>query len=862
MELIFSAHYYKLYKYVHELKKLNIFLFLSFLCLNNYSQNTGIINGSVTNENGAALQGAVIRLSSSENEYGAESDAEGFYIIQNIVPGKYSITVELTGFRDEVKKNIRIKANDSLILDFRLNEFKYTTEEIDVISDRFRQAQNDMRTSLLNISPKTTKVIPGAGEDVLRSLQSLPGVTAPNDFSSQLVIRGSGPDQNLIVMDDVEIFNPYRLYGVFSMFNPETLDDINLITGGFPSKYGDRLSAVLDVTNYEGSKSKYFTGITNVNISNANLVFSGKIPVSGLNGSWILSTRRSYYDLILGPFAKSAGLIDESASFPSFQDVQAKLSLGPFKNHKIILNGIYSSDAINIIPGSSKEFEDSVSVKDNSRNDVLSISWMYAPSTKFLTKTTASWYRNKGDASFGGELLDPVIDREIYNPEIRDSLKALGLFLGIDFTSKYIFRKYSLNNSTIFLSDLHRFEFGGGLDILKTDLEFKMDIDERFRSFIQSNPNFSAIDNSFLEGKNYLRINIFAQDRMKISDKLFLQAGLRFDYFDIIKKTYLSPRLNLSFALDKFTILRAGTGYYYQSPGYEKLIDGQVFYDLSPEKALRLDAESSIHYIFGIERWFKNNLSAKFETYYKDFSDLVVQERLTGYKYLFSPADPNNHDPEYLRNPDNWIRSNEKLPYDSLTSTPVNGAKGYAYGFEFILEKKAADPDTKLSGWISYSLSWANRNRGGLITPFKFDQRHSLNIVANYRILSWLELGARFNYASNFPVTKPVGIKPRTVGDSLATLPILNTVQFDFDFGDQSNTFSQKKPDYHRLDVRATAYTKFWGIDWAFYLDVINVYNRQNVIAYDYYIDENLNVREKRIGQFPLLPTIGINARF
>jgi hypothetical protein len=93
-------------------------------------------------------------------------------------------------------------------------------------------------------------------------------------------------------------------------------------------------------------------------------------------------------------------------------------------------------------------------------------------------------------------------------------------------------------------------------------------------------------------------------------------------------------------------------------------------------------------------------------------------------------------------------------------------------------------------------------------------------------------------------------------------LPILNIVQFDFDFGDQRNLFSQKKPDYHRLDLRATAYTEFWGIDWSFYLDVINVYNRQNVIGYDYYIDDNLQLREKPIGQFPLLPTIGLNARF
>jgi hypothetical protein len=743
-----------------------------------------------------------------------------------------------------------------------LSEETYTTEEIDVISQRFRQAQNDMRTSLLNIAPRTSKTLPGVGEDVLRSLQTLPGVSALNDFSSQLIVRGSGPDQNLIIMDDVEIFNPYRLYGVFSMFNPETLEEINLITGGFPSKYGDRLSAVLDITNREGSRKTYFSGLTNINIANANLVFSGRLPFSNIPGSWIVSTRRTYYDLILGPFAKSAGLIDESASFPSFEDIQAKISLGPFKHSKFNINAIFSKDGVEIIPGNSKELEDSISVRDVTKNDVVSAAWHYASSDKFLSKTTVSWYRNSGDADFGGSILDPVLNREIYDPQIRDSLRALGLYLGMSFSSKYTFRKYSLANNTVVLSDRHRTEIGGGVDIIKTDLQFNLELDEKLKAIFQSNPNFSAFDDSFLEGKNYWRTHFYLQDRMKISSRFYIQPGIRFDYYDIIKKAYLSPRLNLSYAVDRVTTLRGGTGFYYQSPGYEKLIDGQVFYDLTPEKTQKLDAERATQFILGIDRWITDEWFAKFETYYKQFDDLVVQEKLTGHRYEFLLIDPNNHDPAYVQNPANWTRSQSKLAYDSLTSTPINGAKGRAYGFEFYLEKKNTKPSSRLSGWISYSLSWAERDRNGLITPFRFDQRHSLNIVANYRILHWLELGARFNFSSNFPMTKPVGIKPRVVGDSLAVLPIVNKVQFDLDFGEESNILSFKKPNYHRLDMRATAYTRFWGVDWAFYIDVINVYNNKNIIGYDFYIDESLLVKEKSIGQFPILPTIGISARF
>lgn len=824
----------------------------------------GYVTGSITTPEGVPLSGVVVTFTptTSKEKFAAETDADGRYFLANMPQNVYNVKAEMTGYISAEKKGVTVFAGDTLQVDMVMSDENYTTEEIDVVSERFRQAQDDMRTSLLNLSPEITRVIPGVGEDVLRSLQTLPGVSAPNDFSSQLVVRGSGPDQNLIIMDNIEIFNPYRLYGVFSMFNPETLEDISLITGGFPSKYGDRLSAVLDVSNREGSKTKFFTGQTNINIANANIVLNGKSPFKNVPGSWIVSTRRSYYDLILGPFAKKSGLIDESASFPAFEDIQGRITLGPFKDHKFVLNGIYSRDGVNIIPGESKDIQDSINVRDQSSNDVLGFAWHYAPSTKFLTKTTFSWYRNMGDAQFGGELLDPVLDRDIYTPEVRDSLKALGLFLGIGFQSKYTFRKYSISNSTIFLSDLHRTEIGGGIDILKTDLNFSIQLDPRLQTIVQNNPNFSAISNGFLEGKNYYRANAYVQDRVKLSDMLFVQTGARFDYFAINKKAYLSPRLNVSYALDKVTTLRAGTGLYYQSPGYEKLIDAQIFFDLTEEKASRLEAERSIHYVLGLDRWFSNEIFAKVEGYYKDFDNLIVQERLTGYKYKFFLNDPNNTDPEYMYDPDNWTRSATKLAYDSLTATPVNGASGYSYGVEFFLEKRAVDPSSKFSGWISYSLSWANRHRDGYINPFRYDQRHSLNIVANYRVLDWLEIGGRFNYSSNFPVTKPLGIQPRIVGDSLAVLPILNTVQFDFDFGDETNRLADKKPAYHRLDLRVTAYSKFWGIDWGFYLDVINVYNRQNVIGYDWSIDQNLRIKESVVGQFPILPTIGINARF
>jgi hypothetical protein len=738
---------------------------------------------------------------------------------------------------------------------------QFTTEEIKVEANR--QAQNDLRTSMMNIDPKGVKILPGAIEDVLRSLRSLPGVSSPHDFTSQLIIRGSGPDQNLIIMDDVEIFNPYRLYGLVSMFNPETVNDITLITGGFPSMYGDRLSAVLDVKNKEGIRDRTFSGITNVNIANANIIFEGRNPFK-IPGSWLVSTRRTYYDLILGPFAKNAGLVDEDSSFPSFEDLQFRLTFGDFGKHKFFVNGIFSKDGVAIIPGKDRKNPDSVQVNDVTKNDVVSASWLYMPDANYLSKTTASWYRNSGENEFEGDILDPLIDSEGLSPAQRDSLKQIGALLGIEFDSKYFFRKYSLSNKNEYLDkNKNKFEFGAGVDMVTTDLTYRLRLDDRFRAILQSFPNSNALLDDFsIDGNNNYKANGYAQVRLKAGDNFFYQPSFRVDYYSLLKKTYFSPRINLGYIIDPLMTIRTSAGLYYQSPGYEKLIDGQTFFTITPEIGENLKAERSIHFVLGVDRWIDNEWHAKVEGYYKKFDNLIVQERIRSERYEYYLADPTNTDPVYIKDPKNWIKSSTELPYDSLTTNPVNIGKGNAYGFEISLEKKYLNSKTKFYGWVNYSMSFANRQSYGLEKPFRFDQRHMVNVVLNYRVNSWLEFGARWSYASGFPFTYPVGITPRVYNDSLIVNPITQEVIFNLDFGGDANKYSSHKPDYHRLDLRFTAYTKFWNADWSFYLDVMNVYNRTNVLGYNFDLTNDLIITRKTVAMIPILPTIGFSARF
>ena len=344
---------------------LSVLLFISSL---SFAQ-TGGLSGKVSDINGPIPSANIFFV---DTKIGTSTDVNGKYRIQNIKSGDYEVRFSAVGYETKVL-DVTILPDQNTELNIELRETVIEIQSVEVTGMKL-QEQSDTRTSLIDLNPKNAKILPGAAEDVLRTLQSLPGVLAPNDFSSQLVVRGSGPDQNLIIMDDVEIFNPYRLYGVVSMFNPDAVSDVNLISGGFPAKYGDRLSAVLDVTNREGDVNRNLKGSINASIIDANIVLEGKNPFN-LKGSWLVNSRRTYYDLVIEPFVKSAGLVDDNTSFPNFYDFQTKLVFGPFNGHKFLLNGIISRDGVDVVSGKERNTPDSVGVFNITRNDIVSTAW-------------------------------------------------------------------------------------------------------------------------------------------------------------------------------------------------------------------------------------------------------------------------------------------------------------------------------------------------------------------------------------------------------------------------------------------------------------------------------------------------------
>jgi len=838
-----------------------IFLTLVFAFCNLANAQTGNLSGKVTHNNVPIPSVNIIVINTG---LGTASEIDGNYRIENIPAGSFDVKFSVIGYKTETY-TITIIYGKTTELSVSMEETAIEMETVEITGTHM-QDQRDTRTSLIDLDPRDAKILPGAVEDVFRTLQSMPGVLAPNDFSSQLIVRGSGPDQNLIILDDVEVFNPYRLYGVISMFNPDAVEDVNLISGGFPAKYGDRLSAVLDVTNREGSRTKSITGSINASIVQANLVLEGKNPFN-LNGGWLFNSRRTYYDLIMEPFVKSAGLVDDNTSFPNFYDFQTKLAIGPYNGHKFLLSGIISRDGVDVVSGEQRNTPDSIGVFNITRNDLVSAAWHYTPNQNLLNKFIVSWYKNNGTTDFDSQFLDPSLNRSAFEDAIPDTLSPY--LLNFSFGGDFSYIKYSVDDKLTYFAGDHIIEAGIGADFMETVINFTFDLDPQLEAIFSSNPQFRSVLSDLKDVKHYNRYRAYLQDNFKLTEQLTLQPSLRFDYYNILNKAYIAPRISLSYAIGNLTTLRAVWGLYYQSAGYEKLRDQNILYDLSDKYTHNLTAERSIHYVLGIERWLSTEWSLKLEGYYKDFDNLYIPTLMQGSRYFTEPVP--GKDPRFFSG---WT-----LPYavqgDSLTQIPVNGSFGEAYGIELLLAKKNIVKGSNLSGWASYSLAFADRYENGKEYPFRFDQRHTVNVVLNYTLNSWLELGVRWQYGSGFPLSEPQGIKPRIILedqdlDGIPETPVIatrknnsggeKTVIYDIDFGDKK--LNARKPEYHRLDVRLNALADWWDLDWVIYLDVINVYNHPNIIAYDYYVTEELTLGRESTTMLPILPTLGFSVKF
>ena len=788
----------------------------------------GIVVDGVTD---APIAGATIESSTAEvvsDEAGrfAITVAQDDTVLRIVSEGYFAATVSLTAIFSGVSNELQVLLSS--------NTFKETVQ----VSPPVSISERPSATSVV-----AEEVFEAAGslDNIFRTLDTLPGVASTGDFGSRLAVRGGTPEQNLTVMDGVEIHNPYRLFGLVSAFNPETIEQFELTAGGFGAAYGDRLSSVLVVDNRIGRSD--FQGSASISATDGNFVAEG--AVLG-NGTWLLSGRRTYYDVV-------AGLITDQ-NLPSFTDVQLPGNWEFGVGHRLSAFGL-----------SSRENADFMVNKEDSRNtgnfladagnDLISLQFESLFGATTTSRTTVSWYRNTELISVDGTFESLVERSNTEDDQIATSLTD------VIFAQKLSVRDLAVRQElSLQLSSTHTVDSGVELHHLTSNVNLSITGD---RNFGVANPS-SARGGTGLPGRldsllTGTRGGAWLQDRYTPVPRLSIESGLRVGWSTVNDHVVLSPRVAATFGLGWSSRLRIAGGFYAQSPGYEKLIQSDYFFDLSPASVENLRHERATHLVSGFERDFGGSVLARVEGYYKTFDDLIVgqlespkarHERVARYDF---PADLRDHVSDEAQ----------------ITSVPTNGGSGRAYGVDAYLVSKVSD--ARLTGWLSYAWGRADRETYGLRYPFEYDRRHAFNAVGRYRLGTQWSVAMTGQVATGFPYTVATGLRvsaeEENIGRLIPKRDSTSALVYAVDFGSPANLHRGRLPHYARVDLRISQRPGGESGRWSWYVEVINLLNRDNPVEMEtqlVHAPDALvpSLVESPTAGFPILPSFGVRVRF
>ena len=358
-----------------------------------------IVGRVVDTDTGFGLAGAYITIDGTR--LGAAADTSGAFTVTNVPAGEYRLVFQMIGYKTRVLRRVQVLADSTTSpITARLSEQSIELETVTVTSHRDRDLEKQLNTSVHTIRPSDVVSLPGGGEDLFRTVQAMPGVVARADYGTQFYVRGGTPDQNLINIDGVPVFNPYRLKllgGPVSMFNPDVVERVELLAGGFPAEYGDKLSSVLVIHNREGDRHrKHFRG--GASLIDSRFAADGPIPGTQTDGSWLVAGRRTYYDLLFNRLDS----LPKGTVLPFFRDVQTKIvqDLGP--NQQIVVNILDSNEGTELKELDVEEEEDEeeeffagveeFDLSNQIDNRLVSLGWNNALSDVTLSRLTLSHF--------------------------------------------------------------------------------------------------------------------------------------------------------------------------------------------------------------------------------------------------------------------------------------------------------------------------------------------------------------------------------------------------------------------------------------------------------------------------------------
>ena len=803
-----------------------IIFFSSYL----FSQGLSSISGFVRDDtSGEPISYANVFLSNST--LGAATNQDGYFVISNIPVGKYELNATMIGY-GIFKQNIELSEGQPIRLDIRLNEEIIQTTEVLVTAER-QKFERSMESSQISLDIREINSAPAFIEpDVFRTLQMLPGVQTTSDFSSALYVRGSTPDQNLIMLDGIAVYNPYHLGGIFSTFNTDAIKEADFHAGGFPARYGGRMGAILNVLNREGNTRKV-KGSANISLISSKGLIEGPLPSwRGMKGSWMISGRRTYFDTVIDalkiPIGQRIDGSDIYFQFPYyFYDYQVKINLDIDQDHRLTYSRFYGDD---IIDFSFEETLESSGTNVNVRSETgFGVKWPWGNHTNGLTwrwiiapdlvaKTFFSHSRYRFDFELSAQ------DRNTYT--YTDS--TIELFSDVTFRAFDIIKDNTIETALTWQAAQDH-TVTGGFQVKDVNFDLGLDISIATQD--------TSLDFSLLSLVNNTReIAIFAQDKWDVSEKLKFQFGLRSTHYNLHNNIYFDPRLSMKYHYSKDIAFKLNWGLYHQflttaNNQDENLRLVELWLGIPKDKP----ASVAQHIISGLEYMSPKNIFYRLEVYHKDFDNLLTLKQENT----------------------NTVEGAES---DSTTNEFWD-TKGNSHGIELLIKKSSG----KLNGWVGYTYARTKyyTDPSGWHYP-NFDRTHTLNIVGNIELSQDLEFSAGLTRSSGNPYTKILGRLYEWEQDLYS-----NMVWYPYDSYIVGEKNTERYDDYFRVDIGLTRKGgNIFGQEYDTYWQIMNLTQNLNILQYTYDTNtdpltgDQLGVRRRPVPMFPLIFTFGIKFEF
>ena len=776
----------------------NTFLALLLFVCTIASAQKHTISGVVRDaESGELLPSANVYLNSG---VGTVTNNYGFFSIKTEQPA-VTLNVSYVGY--SVYSQIFTIKNDTAI------EVKLSSDnQIEEVLVTDNSAQSRLRSSQFNIANITMREVAQLptllGEhDVLKAMQTMPGVGSGADGMTGLYVRGGSPDQNLILLDGAPVYNANHLFGYLSVFNSEAIKSATLLKGGFPARYGGRLSSVFDIQMKEGNANQMH-GMASVGLLSSQVAIEGPIDE---RTSYLVTLRRAYFDIFLWTMCKLSDIRDgvgKSSAGYHFTDFNAKINHRLDAKSQIFASFYAGTDKFKSrsdFPGGGYDVHDRFKLKWHNQTATLRYNRTLANNLFMNASLIYSRYKYFTKTSVRND----YFDSDGYYFSSSEGESALQ-----DLTAKADFDWFAANNHTIktgasisrhwFSPEQCAYESGGddwGTAVSDTSYGTK---------------KVKSAD-----------LSAFIEDNWTITENLKANIGVRTTLFNVEKRNYASvePRASLCYLINNNLSVKTA---YSRMTQYVHLV-----------------SNSSVG--LPTDQWLPSTKRVKPET--SDQISVGVQYNTPDYEFTAE---------SFCKKMNNLVEFREGANYMSYRNweEKLTAGKGVSYGFELMAKRSAG----RTTGWVSYTLSWSNRKfaelNGGESFPFKYDRRHDLSIVAMHTFSKKFDVSANWNISSGSHVTLPIARFIDLDGDEVVAYSKRN---------------EYRMPLYHRLDISANLHRpKRRGLaTWTF--GVYNIYARQNPLyiyadsekgqwfeADRYYM--------KKVSVLTIVPTISYTFRF